>query len=187
VSKTSERERASEKRIIKETFKFSFERFVMRWRKLLFLLALITLFDDVELKGGRGGGGGGFKLFGFRKSSNRNNLKPKAKAMKVPQKDNEISKNKYFNRDQLITSKDYGGIFASNGLSSNSYIYNNYYKTHSRQMGIAQFLTNALFFRAGFRLGREMSQYDDWSEEDDKRWRMTTKAPYFENTVPGKD
>lgn len=157
----------------------------MRWSKLLFLLVLIVLLENVKSKGGRGGGRGGFKLFGFKKSK----AKQQKTAMRAPAAPtNEISKNnKYFNRESPITSKDYGAIFASRGLSSNSYIYNNYYRTHSRQAGIAQFLTNALFLRAGMRIGGlQMSQYDEWNEDDDKRWRMTTKAPYFENKIPGE-
>lgn len=157
----------------------------MRWSKLLFLLVLIELLVNVQSKGGRGGGRGGFKLFGFKKAK----VKQQKAAMRAPAApSNEISKsNKYFNRDAPITSKDYGAIFASRGLSSNSYIYNNYYRTHSRQAGIAQFLTNALFLRASMRMGRgQVSQYDEWNDDDDKRWRMTTKAPYFENKIPGE-
>lgn len=169
---------------------------VMRWRKLLFLLFLIAiLIIFVDAKGGRGGGGG-FKLFGMKKSSiaARNAAKVKQqqkvalKASKASASENEITKNnKYFNRDRPISSADYGMIFATQGLSRNSYIYNNYYRTQSRRAGIAQFLTNALFFRAGMRMGRGVSQYDEWNEEDDKRWRLTTKAPYFENKIPGEN
>lgn len=162
----------------------------MRWVKLLFALTLIILIEEVELKGGRGGGGGGFKLFGAKKSSIKN---AKIKQQKTPSRtspkvvsENEISKSKYFNRDAPISSKDYGTIFAQKGLSSNTYIYNNYYRFHSRQSGIAQFLTNALFLRSGIKIGREMSQYDEWDDDDDKHWRMTTKAPYFENKIPGE-
>lgn len=163
----------------------------MRWIKLLFALTLIILIEKVELKGGRGGGGGGFgKLFGGKKSSLKNaKLKQQKAAARTPTKivpENEIYKSKYFNRDAPISSKDYGTIFASKGLSKNSYIYNNYYRHHSRQSGIAQFLTNALFFRSGIKIGREMSQYDEWDDEDDKHWRMTTKAPFYENKIPGE-
>jgi hypothetical protein len=160
----------------------------MRWVKLLFALVLIILIGEVELKGGRGGGGG-FKLFGAKKSSIKNAKFKQQKTSRTSPKvvsENEISKSKYFNRETPISSKDYGAIFASKGLSRNTYIYNNYYRFHSRQSGIAQFLTNALFFRSGIKIGREMSQYDEWDDDDDKHWRMTTKAPYFENKIPGE-
>ena len=153
------------------------------------VFVLLLLLEKAEFKGGRGGGGGGFKLFSFKKASSKVAKTKQKQISRVPAKatENDVNNgNKYFNRDVPFTQKDYGMIF-SKGLSRNSYIYNNYYRTHSKTAGIAQFLTNALFFRAGMRIGRGMNnQYDEWNDEDDRRWRMTTKAPYFENKIPGE-
>lgn len=148
------------------------------------IFVLLLLLESAEFKGGRGGGGG-FKFMSFKKAPGRvAKTKQKVQA-KAPAKATENDVNKYFNRDVPFSQRDYGMIFGK-GLSKNSYIYNNYYRTHSRTAGIAQFLTNALFLRTGMRLGREMSQYDEWNENDDKRWRLTTKAPYFQNKIPGE-
>lgn len=153
----------------------------MRWSVVI---ALILLAEVADFKG-RGGGGGGFKLFSFKKAPSRSAKTAKQKS--VPRaaskpSESEITGSKYFNRDVPLSQKDYGGVFTK-GLSKNSYIYNNYYRTHSQARGIARYLTNAIFFRMGMKMS---SQYDDWNDEDDKKWRMTTKSPYFENKIPGK-
>lgn len=156
--------------------------------RYIVVFVLLLVLESAEFKGGRGGGGG-FKFLTFKKAPARIAKTRQKSSSKTPIKttENDVNNgNKYYNRDVPFSQRDYGMIFAK-GLSRNSYIYNNYYRTHSRSMGIAQFLTNALFFRAGLRLGRQMnSQYDEWNEEDDRRWRLTTKAPYFENKIPGE-
>jgi hypothetical protein len=152
----------------------------------IIFLTFLVLMRNVEMKGRGGGGGGGFKLFNFKKSSSRS-AKAKSKSVSRVAPAESNANGKYFSRDVPLSQKDYGATF-KHGLSQNSYIYNNYYRTHSKIPGIAQFITNALFFRAGMKIGRKIgdaSQYDEWNAEDDKRWRMTTKSPYFENKIPG--
>lgn len=87
----------------------------------------------------------------------------------------------------------YGNSFGSQGLPGNTYISNNYYG--SQRSGGSGFLTNALFYgmgmHSGYMWGRS-SSHDSynrrrWDEEEDRKWRATTQAPYFENKVPGED
>lgn len=92
---------------------------------------------------------------------------------------------------------NYGNTFGSGGLPGNTYISNNYYGSQQRSgFGGSGFLTNALFFGAGmhggYMWGNRNSHNDNynrrnWNEEEDRRWRSTTKAPYFDNKVPGSD
>lgn len=87
----------------------------------------------------------------------------------------------------------YGNSFGSQGLPGNTYISNNYYG--SQRSGGSGFLTSALFYgmgmHSGYMWGRS-SSHDSynrrrWDEEEDRKWRATTQAPYFENKVPGED
>jgi len=88
---------------------------------------------------------------------------------------------------------NYGNSFGSQGLPGNTYISNNYYG--SQRSGGSGFLTNALFFGAGMQSGYLWGRpsYSDsynrrrWDEEEDRKWRATTQAPYFENKIPGED
>ncbi|KAL7042503.1 hypothetical protein ACKWTF_001167 [Chironomus riparius] len=85
----------------------------------------------------------------------------------------------------------YGSTFGSQGLPGNTYISNNYYG--SQRSGGSGFLTNAMFFgigmHSGYGWGRSSDSYNRrrWDEEEDRKWRATTQAPYFENKVPGED
>lgn len=87
---------------------------------------------------------------------------------------------------------NYGSTFGSHGLPGNTYISNNYYG-NSRSSGGSGFLTNALFFGAGMGSGYMWGNQNShgsqrrWDEEEDRKWRATTKAPYFENKFPGSD
>ena len=86
----------------------------------------------------------------------------------------------------------YGSQFGRSGLGGNTYISNNYYG-NSRSSGGSGFLTNALFYGAGTHHGymwgshNSHSRRRSWDEDEDRRWRATTKAPYFENKVPGSE
>lgn len=88
----------------------------------------------------------------------------------------------------------YGNTFGSQGLPGNTYISNNYYGNRGSSFG-SGFLTNALFFGAGMQSGYLWGSHSNqdsynrrrWNEEEDRRWRATTQAPYFENKVPGED
>jgi hypothetical protein len=81
---------------------------------------------------------------------------------------------------------NYGSSFGHTPLGSNTYIYNNYYG--GSRSGGSSFLTSALFFGVGMHTGFGLGGHRrSWDENDDRRWRSTTKAPYFENKVPGSD
>lgn len=68
--------------------------------------------------------------------------------------------------------KRYGSTFGKRPIGDNTYVKNEYY-------GDSSFLTNAIIFRLGMPKGQP------WSYDDDRKWRATTRAPYFENNVPG--
>jgi hypothetical protein len=40
---------------------------------------------------------------------------------------------------------------------------------------------------SGYGWGSHNSHRRSWDSEEDRRWRATTKAPYFENKVPGSE
>ncbi|CRL03836.1 CLUMA_CG016757, isoform A [Clunio marinus] len=84
-------------------------------------------------------------------------------------------------KSKPASHSNYGSTFGSSGLNSNTYIHNNYYRS---EYGGSSFLTSALFNR-----GRSHNSFRhrSWSDKDDRRWRMTTKAPYFENKIPGSE
>jgi hypothetical protein len=98
----------------------------------------------------------------------------------------------YYGNNYNSYQPNYGSTFGSHGLPGNTYISNNYYG-NSRTSGGSGFLTNALFYGAGMHSGYmwgNRNSYRDnrrWDEEEDRRWRATTKAPYFENKVPGSE
>lgn len=71
--------------------------------------------------------------------------------------------------------KRYGTTFGSRGLGQNTYIRNNFYGRHESSL-----LTNVLLYHLGTRILRRQ-----WNSDDDRRWRATTKSPYFANKVPG--
>lgn len=94
-------------------------------------------------------------------------------------------------------AKPYGTAFGSSGLPRDTYIHNNYYGGpggYTSSQGYHsvgdRYLTNALFFRRGTYSGsyggHSSYQQNSWDGHDDQRWRETTKAPYFENKVPGE-
>jgi hypothetical protein len=88
----------------------------------------------------------------------------------------------------------FGSSFGHSGLKPNTYIYNNNY-VKSSSGGSSRFLTNSMFYLAGTHHGRmwgvraryDSSRRENWDESDDQKWRATTKAPYFENKIPGED
>lgn len=80
----------------------------------------------------------------------------------------------------------YGSQFGRTGLGGNTYISNNYYGGSQYRSGFGSpFLTGALFFGMGMHGGGGYGR--SWNSENDRRWRSTTKAPYFENKVPGSE
>jgi len=89
----------------------------------------------------------------------------------------------------------YGNTFYNKGLPDNSYISNNNYK----YSGSNGFLISSLFYGAGMQKTDpvEAKKYYDsissenfykrWDDERDRKWRETTRAPYFDNKLPGDD
>jgi len=111
-----------------------------------------------------------------------------------PSRSNPPAYNPAYVRPSYTHQNTYAAYPAYGGRSfgSNTYIQNNYYGRSS--MGGSGFLTNALFFGAGMHMGRGFGMHnhhhrrrDDWNENEDESWRATTKAPYFENKVPGSE
>lgn len=35
--------------------------------------------------------------------------------------------------------------------------------------------------------GSSYNNHRNWDEDEDRRWRATTQAPYFDNKIPGED
>jgi len=89
----------------------------------------------------------------------------------------------------------YGDTFGNKGLPKDSYIYKDYYQ-YSDSNG---FLINSLFYGAGIqdKNSAEAKKYYDstdfeiiyryWNMKKDREWRETTRAPYFDNKLPGDD
>lgn len=80
-----------------------------------------------------------------------------------------------------IMLKRYGTTFGNQGIGDNTFISNNYFK-RPLTGGRLSFLTTALLHQTGMNQGHR-----SWSSEDDRKWRSTTKAPYFANKVPGSE
>lgn len=74
-----------------------------------------------------------------------------------------------------IREASYGIQFGRKGLNSDTHIFNDNYKSYLS----GDFLVNRLFKDEQGR-----SHLGEWTERDDKRWRLTTKAPFFENKIP---
>lgn len=83
-----------------------------------------------------------------------------------------------FNRP---TVSPYGDTFGSRGLPYNSYLT----QMDIRYWDTFKDLTSSLFY------GPKASKYDKedflkkWDGDKDKEWRGTTRAPYFDNKIPG--
>lgn len=149
------------------------------------IFVLLFLVQVVELKGRGAGGGGGFKLMSFKKQPSRTAKTKQQKSATRAAAGSARGAESDVKPGSYEPQKDYGMIFTK-GLSRNSYIYNDYYRTNAKSRGIVQFITSALFFRNSMKIAHEMTQYDEWDDADDQFWRLTTKAPYFENKIPGK-
>lgn len=83
-----------------------------------------------------------------------------------------------------FTGKAYGSTFGKVGLNRNSYIAKNYFGG-PRSDGRSQFLSSALFRNYLLMPYGSSDSSRSWNDFDDRRWRATTKAPYFDNKVPG--
>ncbi|KAL7042496.1 hypothetical protein ACKWTF_001160 [Chironomus riparius] len=67
-----------------------------------------------------------------------------------------------------FTNSHYGDSFGSKGLPENSYISKDDYKYKESNGFLISSLINVR-----------------WNQEKDKKWRESTRAPYFENKIPG--
>lgn len=85
-------------------------------------------------------------------------------------------KNYYTSYD--IHGSSYGTLFGSKPLESNTHIYNNNFKVYDSSY--RKFRAEDLFKRDS----NEQSKLHTWTENGDRRWRLTTNAPYFENKIP---
>lgn len=80
-----------------------------------------------------------------------------------------------------VHQSSYGTQFGERGLDSNTHIYNDNYKVYNDEG--RKFLVEHLYER-DFALKSKLAE---WTEGDDRRWRFTTKAPYFDNRIPRTD
>ncbi|KAL7042501.1 hypothetical protein ACKWTF_001165 [Chironomus riparius] len=81
---------------------------------------------------------------------------------------------------------NYGNTFGRNWLLKSTYIARNNYYESEAPIGPGP-LTKALFSSGALWGYDDNSNFNDkirWNKNDDKEWRATTKAPYFENEVP---
>lgn len=85
-------------------------------------------------------------------------------------------KNYYTSYD--IHGSSYGTLFGKKPLASNTHIYNNNFKIH--YSSYRKFRVEDLFKRDN----NEQSKLQPWTENNDRQWRLTTNAPYFENKIP---
>lgn len=83
----------------------------------------------------------------------------------------------------------YGRTFGSNHLTKNTYISQNKYFEYQPPLGPGP-LAKAMFSK-GYMWGFSAETYDTlydkrWNKNFDRKWRATTRAPYFQNKVPGE-
>lgn len=85
-----------------------------------------------------------------------------------------------FSSSMLIDER-YGNTFGYRGVPYNSYLYNAYYRDRDSLKDI----TSSLFYGPKVNNREKEQFYRQWNDENDKKWRETTRAPYFENKIPG--
>lgn len=161
----------------------------MNSASLLFVLICLTSFACVNSKGVGGGKGGrrsghnlsrgghnlrrgGYSSTNEITSGNTNSLNSATSAWSSRQPFYQTLYN-YPDRSILL-SKRYGSTFGKHGIGDNTFINHNHY-SRPLQDGGSSLLSSALF--TNLRM----------NSKDDKQWRATTKAPYFENKVPGSE
>lgn len=84
----------------------------------------------------------------------------------------------------FYVGSSYGSTFGKSGLPVNTYISNNYFGGYRSGVSFP-FLSDALFAEPSY---RHLQTYKSpWNADNDRKWRKTTKAPYFENKVPGSE
>ena len=100
---------------------------------------------------------------------------------------NYRTQNYYNSYSSPSYSSGYGNRYVSGYGGGNTYV-NNYYGGRRSSSG-SSFLTYGLFYGAGMHHGHSMGRSSGrrWDDEEDRRWRATTRAPYFENRQPGSE
>lgn len=79
------------------------------------------------------------------------------------------------------TVSPYGDTFGNKGLPYNSYLS----KSLIRYWDSLKVLTSSLFFGPRIKEYNKEEFYKKWNDNNDNEWRKTTRAPYFENKIPG--
>lgn len=85
-------------------------------------------------------------------------------------------KNYYTSYD--IHGSSYGTSFGRKPLESNTHIFNNNFKVHDSRYKL--YRAEELFKRDFY----YNTKLPTWSDREDRQWRLTTRAPYFENRIP---
>lgn len=83
----------------------------------------------------------------------------------------------------MLIDERYGNTFGDRGVPYNSYLYNSYY----RDWDSLKDITSSLFYGPKVSNRDKNQFYGRWNNENDKKWRETTRAPYFDNKIPGDD
>lgn len=87
-------------------------------------------------------------------------------------------KNYYTSYD--IHGSSYGTSFGPKTLESDTHIYNNNFKFYDSRSRYKVYRAEDLFKRDN----HYNSKLPAWSDREDRQWRLTTRAPYFENRIP---
>lgn len=93
-------------------------------------------------------------------------------------------------RPFIQTSDHFGNTFGKGSLEPNTYIARNIFFENLPPLGPGP-LAKALFSNdfewasSGYYDG--LNRVGSWNQYEDLRWRQTTRAPYFENKVPGEN
>jgi hypothetical protein len=80
-------------------------------------------------------------------------------------------------------SQSYGAAFGKNRLPLGTHIYNVDFKNHKDEN--KPFLTESMYKNQ--KDDELKSELRGWSEKFERRWRKTTKMPYFANELPSEN
>lgn len=82
-----------------------------------------------------------------------------------------------------IRSASYGASFGKNRLHQGTHIFTSDYKNYLDEN--KPFLTESIYKNQ--KENEEKSELRGWNEQFDRRWRKTTKMPYFANELPSEN
>lgn len=97
--------------------------------------------------------------------------------------ESEIKDVRFYYVSFNVHGSSYGDTFGSNRLESNTHIYNANYKNYADEN--KPFLTESLYKNQ--QQNSKKSELRGWMEPFDRRWRKTTKLPYFANEIPSEN